>query len=185
MPSREFVVISVCPTEMEPGWAEPPLSSVALCRRPQVLSRHMLPYKTDPCGKVPSANSPNPFTLSAWLLLRGRHWESHGAAAQMVRATGNRALFGQAVEVSRLIVPLDNEGAANTGRGGANTGDQAWLGEGWKGGGAQVPGQWEGQLSRDVIGQCRSRRTGNIYINSLLYNHDKQNPFTQKNINFK
>lgn len=36
-----------------------------------------------------------------------------------------RALFGQAVEASRLIDPLDNEGAANTGRCGANTGDQA------------------------------------------------------------
>lgn len=43
----------------------------------------------------------------------------------MVRGTGKRALFGQAVEASRLIDPLDNEGAANTGRGGANTGDQA------------------------------------------------------------
>lgn len=32
----------------------------------------------------------------------------------MVRGTGKRALFGQAVEASRLIDPLDNEGAANT-----------------------------------------------------------------------
>lgn len=185
MPSWEFVVISVCPTELEPGWAEPPLSSVALCRRPQVLRQHMLPYKTDPCGKVPSANFPHPFTLSAWLLLRSRHWEPHGAAAQMVRGTGKRALFGQAVEASRLIDPLDNEDAANTGRGEANTGDQAWLREGWKGGGAQVPGQWEGQLSRDVSGQCRSRRTRNIYINSLLYNHDKQKSIHTKKYKFQ
>lgn len=89
--------------------------------------------------KVPTANFPHPFTLSAWLLLRGRHREPHGAAAQMVRGAGKRALFGQAVEASRLIDPLDNEGAANTEA--EQTLGTRHDSEGWKGGGAQVPGQ--------------------------------------------
>lgn len=38
---------------------------------------------------------------------------------------GRGPSWGQAVEVSRLIDPLDNEGAANTGRGRAHTGDPA------------------------------------------------------------
>lgn len=39
----------------------------------------------------------------------------------------------------------------------------------------------EEELSQDVNRQCRSRnRTKHIYINSLLYNHDKRKKFTQK-----
>lgn len=57
----------------------------------------------------------------------------------MVRGTGKRALFGQAVEASRLIDPLDNEGAANTEA--EQTLGTRHDSEGWKGGGAQVPGQ--------------------------------------------
>lgn len=39
----------------------------------------------------------------------------------------------------------------------------------------------EEKLSQDVNRQCRSRnRTKYIYINSLLYNHDKRKKFTQK-----
>lgn len=47
----------------------PSLSSVALCWCPRVSGHHMPPHKTDPGGKVPSADFPNPFTLSAWLPL--------------------------------------------------------------------------------------------------------------------
>lgn len=78
---------------------------------------------------------------------------------------------------SRSISTLGNEDAANTRRGAEPRGTNATQRiAGGRAGGIQTRCASEEEKWREEVNrQCHSRnRTKYIYINSLLYNHDKQ-----------
>lgn len=157
------------------GRASSLISSTVLM--PSSVPSSRAPLQNGQCRKVPPANFPNPFTLSAWLLLRGRQ-KNHEECSSDGQSYGEEVPLRWAVEGAGF--PSDTEGAANTRQRRSKT-----LGTGHdpERDGREVSRflcQREGKRSRDTSRQCHSRRVGNIYINSLLYNHDKQNPFTQK-----
>lgn len=92
------------------------------------------------------------------------------------------------MEESRSILTLGNEDTANTRRGAEPRGTNAMqrIAGGREGGIQTRCASEEENWSEEVNRQCHSgNRTKYIYINSLLYNHDKQKTHSHKNINLK
>lgn len=136
--------------------------------------------------KEPLANSPGHTVLGklAFLLWHRHHKQQWLAAAQDHQDCSRRGP-DTGVEESRLKTMLDSGHASNTRQrtkyGG--TGMSQGILHGREGGIEVYCASEEWKSSKEVNRQCYSRkRTKYIYINSLLYNHDKQTKkkFTQK-----